>query len=210
LLEELTPEPQPGIDWPLLARLPSAWPPRRARRACRELLSTAHEELKPASWPMNRSKAWCTRGPRFIDIVLRRLWAQQLEAGLGTGRWSRSAATAAASCTPIPTSTSCCWCRSRRQRRALPGRGLVSFLWDIGLEVGHSVRTVAQECAEESAADVGVMTTLLEARLLAGRAELLAAMRALLRPIHLAGEAVLRGEGARAERAASEGQRHRL
>src|SRR5687767_13631543 len=47
------------------------------------------------------------------------------------------------------------------------GRGVVervvTFLWDINLEVGHSVRTVA-ECAEESAADVGVMTTLIEAR----------------------------------------------
>src|SRR6186713_3548765 len=61
------------------------------------------------------------------------------------------------------------------------GRGVVervvTFLWDINLEVGNSVRTVAQ-CAEESIADVGVMTTLVEARLLAGNAELLAAMRA--------------------------------
>src|SRR5688572_16860794 len=60
------------------------------------------------------------------------------------------------------------------------GRGVVervvTFLWDINLEVGHSVRTVAQ-CAEESVADVGVMTTLVEARLLAGNAELLATMR---------------------------------
>jgi [protein-PII] uridylyltransferase len=60
------------------------------------------------------------------------------------------------------------------------GRGvverLVTFLWDINLEVGNSVRTVA-ECAEESARDVGVMTTLIESRLLAGNAELLAAMR---------------------------------
>src|SRR6186713_935169 len=60
------------------------------------------------------------------------------------------------------------------------GRGVVervvTFLWDINLEVGHSVRTVAQ-CAEESVADVGVMTTLVEARLLAGNAELLGEMR---------------------------------
>jgi len=60
------------------------------------------------------------------------------------------------------------------------GRGVVervvTFLWDINLEVGHSVRTVEQ-CAEESAADVGVMTTLVEARLLTGNAALLAAMR---------------------------------
>jgi [protein-PII] uridylyltransferase len=53
---------------------------------------------------------------------------------------------------------------------------VVTFLWDINLEVGHSVRTVGQ-CAEESAADVGVMTTLIEARLLAGNAQLLAEMR---------------------------------
>ena len=58
---------------------------------------------------------------------------------------------------------------------------LVAFLWDIGLEVGHSVRTV-EECAEESAADVSVMTTLLEARLIAGDAQLLAAMRTALAP----------------------------
>src|SRR6186713_1123435 len=60
------------------------------------------------------------------------------------------------------------------------GRGVVervvTFLWDINLEVGHSVRTVAQ-CAEESVADVGVMTTLVESRLLAGDAALLGEMR---------------------------------
>ena len=58
---------------------------------------------------------------------------------------------------------------------------LVAFLWDIGLEVGHSVRTVA-ECAEQSAADVGVMTTLIEARLLAGDARLYDQMRTALAP----------------------------
>ena len=58
---------------------------------------------------------------------------------------------------------------------------LIAFLWDIGLEVGHSVRTV-EECAQESRADVGVMTTLLEARLIAGDAQLLEAMRTALAP----------------------------
>ncbi len=61
---------------------------------------------------------------------------------------------------------------------------LIAFLWDIGLEVGHSVRTIA-ECAEESAADVGVMTTLLDARLLAGSEPVLEGMRAALDPEHL-------------------------
>jgi len=47
---------------------------------------------------------------------------------------------------------------------------LISVLWDIGLEVGHSVRTVAQ-CMKESA-DITVQTNLLEARLLCGNKEL--------------------------------------
>ena len=43
----------------------------------------------------------------------------------------------------------------------------LAFLWDIGLEVGHSVRTI-DDCQRESAADVSVATTLIEARLLSG------------------------------------------
>jgi [protein-PII] uridylyltransferase len=44
---------------------------------------------------------------------------------------------------------------------------LVGQLWDAGLEVGHSVRTLAQ-CDEEAAKDLTVQTTFLEARLIAG------------------------------------------
>src|SRR6266849_3754024 len=50
---------------------------------------------------------------------------------------------------------------------------LVGRLWDTGLELSHSVRTVA-ECVEEAAKDVTVMTSLLEARLLAGNRGLFA------------------------------------
>ena len=41
---------------------------------------------------------------------------------------------------------------------------LIGHFWDIGLEVGHSVRTV-QECLNEAAGDITVQTALLEARL---------------------------------------------
>ena len=44
---------------------------------------------------------------------------------------------------------------------------LVGVLWDIGLEIGHSVRTIA-ECQDEARRDVTVQTTLLESRLIAG------------------------------------------
>lgn len=47
----------------------------------------------------------------------------------------------------------------------------VSLLWDMGLEVGHSVRTLA-ECGEESENDITVQTSLLEARRLVGSKQL--------------------------------------
>ena len=45
--------------------------------------------------------------------------------------------------------------------------GFISGCWDVGLEIGSSVRTV-EECAEEAARDVTVQTALLEARHLCG------------------------------------------
>ncbi|MBY0240460.1 MAG: [protein-PII] uridylyltransferase [Burkholderiaceae bacterium] len=44
---------------------------------------------------------------------------------------------------------------------------LVQLLWDLGLEIGSSIRTV-DECMEESRADITVQTSLLESRLVCG------------------------------------------
>jgi [protein-PII] uridylyltransferase len=44
---------------------------------------------------------------------------------------------------------------------------IVQLFWDLGLEIGHSIRTV-EECLSESAADITVQTSLLEARLVTG------------------------------------------
>ena len=44
---------------------------------------------------------------------------------------------------------------------------LIGTLWDTGLEIGHSVRTV-RECVEAAAEDITIQTTLMEARYLAG------------------------------------------
>jgi [protein-PII] uridylyltransferase len=58
---------------------------------------------------------------------------------------------------------------------------LLVFLWDIGLEVGHSVRTV-EDCIEQSLADVTVITNLMESRLLAGNAGLYRRMQEVTGP----------------------------
>ena len=48
---------------------------------------------------------------------------------------------------------------------------LVQVLWDIGLELGHSIRTI-DECISEAAADITVQTSLLEARWVTGNRKL--------------------------------------
>ena len=60
---------------------------------------------------------------------------------------------------------------------------LVGLLWDVGLEVGHSVRTV-EECVAESAADITVQTTLREARLICGSTTTFRVLNTRLAAIH--------------------------
>ncbi len=52
---------------------------------------------------------------------------------------------------------------------------LVQLFWDMGLEIGHSIRTV-EECLVESAADITVQTSLLEARYVTGNRKLFQAL----------------------------------
>ncbi|MBE0614182.1 MAG: [protein-PII] uridylyltransferase [Burkholderiales bacterium] len=57
---------------------------------------------------------------------------------------------------------------------------LIGVLWDTGLEPGHGVRTI-DECLVESAKDITVQTSLLEARWLAGSRSLYAAFTGAMR-----------------------------
>jgi [protein-PII] uridylyltransferase len=57
----------------------------------------------------------------------------------------------------------------------------VTSLWDVGLEIGHSARTIKQ-CHDEAKTDLTIATTLMESRLLDGPADLYADMLAQVAP----------------------------
>ncbi len=63
------------------------------------------------------------------------------------------------------------------------GKQFLHILLDTGLDIGHSVRTVA-DC-REAASDLTVVTNLMESRLLSGSEKLLARMRAAIAPDQL-------------------------
>ena len=65
-----------------------------------------------------------------------------------------------------------------------PLERLVRFCWDIGLELGHSVRSLDQ-CQQEAAKDITIATNMMEARLITGPEDLFEAMRELTSPEHI-------------------------
>ncbi len=56
-----------------------------------------------------------------------------------------------------------------------------AFCWDIGLEIGSSARSV-EDCVQQAAADITVITNLMESRLLAGDPLLFSEMQQALKP----------------------------
>ncbi|MFT6301203.1 MAG: [protein-PII] uridylyltransferase [Granulosicoccus sp.] len=60
----------------------------------------------------------------------------------------------------------------------------VTALWDLNLDIGHSVRTVS-ECKTQASADITVITNLMEARLLCGSAELFGSMQKMISPMNM-------------------------
>ena len=183
-LEEVLPEPEVArVPSPLIARLPELLTARPAdRESYRALLRQAHDELATRFLAEEPVETLVHARAELIDQILRHLWREHLRnhesqwALVAVGGYGRGELHP---CSDIDLLLLVAEPPGEAQRGEI--ERFIALLWDIGLEVGHSVRTVAQ-CAEESAADVSVMTTLLESRLLAGAESQLAAMRAALAP----------------------------
>jgi [protein-PII] uridylyltransferase len=183
-IDDSVPSAPASIDWPLLERVPALLAAGHfSPEVCRQLLQQSQQELQQRFSDDEPVEALVRARAAFIDRLLINLWPQRLGAELSlrvtlaaVGGYGRGELHPCSDVDLLVLTSEPLTGPDRE-----PIEKLVSFLWDIGLEVGHSVRTVT-ECAEESIADVGVMTTLLEARALAGSASLLPAMRAALAP----------------------------
>ena len=181
LLEEELPAPPADPAWPWLQRLPALLAQAQGSPAAwRELLRQGHEELKARFLADEPVETLVHARAALVDLVLRESWRMHsippmsswaLVAVGGYGRGELHL------CSDIDILLLVPRAPDAPEQGAI--ERLLAFLWDIGLEVGHSVRTV-EDCVGESLADVSVMTTLLEARLLAGNAALLADMHAAL------------------------------
>ena len=173
-------------DWPLLARLPGLIAAAQGSPAAvRELLAEALEQLKARFFADEPIETLVHARAQLIDRLLQQLWSAYCAASLresalvAVGGYGRGELHP---CSDIDILLLVTHPPQGAERAAL--ERLLTFLWDIGLEVGHSVRTI-EECIEQSKADVSVMTTLIEARLLAGSPELLAGLRERLAPQQL-------------------------
>jgi [protein-PII] uridylyltransferase len=194
--DETLPPRAPAAPWPALPRLraqlaavtldgPAAARSEAHARAIaqfRAVIEAGDRELKERFAADEPVELLVRERALLVDLVLTRAW--ELHAGAhgaelallavgGYGRGELHPCSDIDVMVLLPKSESAPW-QADLER-------FLTFLWDIGLEVGHSVRTI-DDCQHESLADISVATTLLEARLLAGPEPLFGGMKRALAP----------------------------
>src|SRR5450631_1450045 len=173
-------------DWPYLTAAPGALQDGQFSPVVfREVLDRGTELLKERFEAEEAIEDLVRDRARLVDITLRAAWVQHagkfaddlaLIAVGGYGRGELHPSSDIDIMVLLPKSDSADW-QSDIEK-------FLTFLWDIGLEVGHSVRSI-DDCQRESLADISVATTLFEARLLSGPEPLFAGMRRALAPDRL-------------------------
>jgi [protein-PII] uridylyltransferase len=135
----------------------------------RSEVAVARQALRAAYQERPNPRLLLRRHTRLIDRTVKTVWA---EAELGdaalvaTGGYGRAELYP---CSDIDLLVLLPGEPSAAERERL--ERLIGTFWDIGLEIGHSVRTV-QGCVETAANDITIRTTLMEARYLAGSRKL--------------------------------------
>jgi [protein-PII] uridylyltransferase len=173
-------------DWPYLTAAPEALQGGQfSPIVFRQVLDRGTELLKDRFDADEAIEDLVRDRARLVDITLRAAWVRHagrfaddlaLIAVGGYGRGELHPSSDIDIMVLLPKSDSADWQPDIER--------FLTFLWDIGLEVGHSVRSI-DDCQRESLADISVATTLFEARLLAGPESLFAGMRRALAPDRL-------------------------
>ncbi len=175
-----------NADWAYLALVPEALKSGQYSPAVfRQVLDGGADLLRERFQADEPVEALVRDRALLVDLTLRAAWVKHagrfaddlaLVAVGGYGRGELHPSSDIDIMVLLPKSDSADW-QSDIER-------FLTFLWDIGLEVGHSVRSI-DDCQRESLADISVATTLFEARLLAGPESLFAGMRRALAPDRL-------------------------
>jgi [protein-PII] uridylyltransferase len=173
-------------DWPYLRAVPGALEDGQfSPLVFRQVLDRGTELLQERFAVDEAVEDLVRDRARLVDITLRAAWVCHagkfahdlaLVAVGGYGRGELHPSSDIDIMVLLPKSDSADWQPDIEK--------FLTFLWDIGLEVGHSVRSI-DDCQRESVADISVATTLFEARLLAGPESLFAGMRRALAPDRL-------------------------
>jgi [protein-PII] uridylyltransferase len=177
---------EPPADWAYLITAPAALHDGLfSPLVFRQVLDRGTELLKERFVADDAIEDLVRDRARLVDIALRAAWIRHagrfaddlaLVAVGGYGRGELHPSSDIDIMVLLPKSDSADWQPDIER--------FLTFLWDIGLEVGHSVRSI-DDCQRESLADISVATTLFEARLLAGPESLFAGMRRALAPDRL-------------------------
>ena len=133
-------------------------------------VAAARQSLKEAYLRRPNPRALLTQHTQLVDRTVKALWGETGVAGeaalVATGGYGRGELFP---CSDIDLLILLGREPSEAEREAL--ERLIGRFWDIGLEIGHSVRTV-EGCVEAAAEDITIRTTLLESRFLVGSKKL--------------------------------------
>jgi [protein-PII] uridylyltransferase len=163
----------PSSPSPVVARLPveAASPDLRA------WLKARREDLKARYFKRPDPHHTLAAQAALVDQVLQQLWARHVHdpevALVAVGGYGRGALFPHSDVDVLVLLPD-----GKKADAAI--EDFIHTLWDIGIEPGHSVRTVS-ECVEEAGKDVTVDTSLIESRLVAGNPALLAGLEERLR-----------------------------
>jgi [protein-PII] uridylyltransferase len=143
--------------------------------SCKDAIAAATERLDQQFLADVTARELLTQRAGFVDELLGTLWNledwQQNELALvAVGGYGRGELHPKSDVDLlILLGENCTQCDVQVER-------FLTLLWDIGLDIGHSVRSV-KECVENARKDITILTNLMEARVVRGSDALMASVR---------------------------------